>query len=107
MLALTALFAVAVLLLALRPAPELRLQQETQRAAPKAEKIDLNTADKAALESLPGIGPELAERIIADRAANGPYHSAADLVRIDGIAEKTVSRLAELVTVSESKEDTP
>lgn len=58
--------------------------------------VDLNSADASLLETLPGIGPVLAERIIADREANGPFASLADLARVSGVGEAMVSGLADL-----------
>ena len=43
-----------------------------------ASRVNLNTADAAALESLPGIGPALAQRIIDYRTANGPFQTTAE-----------------------------
>ena len=107
LLLLTALFAAAAVFFALRPAGELRLERAALRVQPEAALIDLNTADADELESLPGIGPELAGRILLDREQNGPYSTPSDLMRVDGIGEKTVSALAPFVLVSEPKEDTP
>jgi len=55
--------------------------------------IDPNTADLDALMRLPGIGPALAGRILDDRAANGPYRGAADLLRVKGIGPATLDRI--------------
>lgn len=52
------------------------------------DKVDLNTADQAALETLPRIGPALAERIIAWRDENGRFQSVDDLLAVPGIGEK-------------------
>lgn len=60
--------------------------------------VDINTADEEALEQLPGIGPALAERIVQDRAANGPFASVDDLTRVPGIGEKTLESLRPYVT---------
>lgn len=62
-------------------------------------RIDLNTADAAALESLPRIGPALAGRIIAWREEHGRFTSADDLLAVPGIGEKMLSSLRELVRV--------
>ncbi len=51
----------------------------------KESKVDLNTAGKAELETLPGIGPALAQRILEDRRAHGPYKRLEDLDRVKGI----------------------
>jgi competence protein ComEA len=55
--------------------------------------IDLNTADAATLESLPGVGPVLAARIIAHRDAVGGFTSPDDLLAVRGIGEATLARL--------------
>ncbi|OAV76494.1 ComEA family DNA-binding protein [Dietzia sp. 111N12-1] len=61
--------------------------------------VDLNTADAAALESLPGVGPVTASSILAWRAANGSFSSVDQLVEVDGIGPATLARLRPLVTV--------
>ena len=47
--------------------------------------LDMNAADAAELEALPGIGPVLAERILAWRAENGPFSGPEDLQRVSGV----------------------
>lgn len=63
-----------------------------------APKIDINNATQAELESLPGIGPVMAQEIIADREANGPFGTIEDLDRVSGIGPATLERLAPLIT---------
>ncbi len=63
------------------------------------EKINLNTATASQLETLDGIGPKLAQRIIDDREANGPFASVDDLDRVSGIGPATVENLRDFVTV--------
>lgn len=62
--------------------------------------VNLNSADQAALEALPHIGPALAARIIAWRKEHGGFTSIDDLREVSGIGEKTFADLAPLVTVS-------
>ena len=64
--------------------------------------LDLNTATAAQLETLPGIGPALAERIIAYREENGPFISAEELLQVRGIGEKTLRGLEMYISVGES-----
>lgn len=61
--------------------------------------IDLNNADQAALESLPRIGPALAERIIDWRETNGRFQSVEDLLAVSGIGAKLIEGLRDLVRV--------
>jgi competence protein ComEA len=61
--------------------------------------VDLNAADAALLETLPRIGPALAERIIAWRDDNGAFTSIEDLLAVPGIGDKMLESLRDLVTV--------
>ena len=63
------------------------------------DRVELNTADKAALETLPGVGPRTAELIIEYRAENGGFEKIEDLMNVRGIGERTFLRLRELVRV--------
>ncbi|MGX5770741.1 ComEA family DNA-binding protein [Microbacterium trichothecenolyticum] len=61
--------------------------------------VDLNSADATLLETLPRIGPALAERIIAWREENGGFTSIEDLLAVPGIGDKMFESLRDLVTV--------
>jgi competence protein ComEA len=61
--------------------------------------LNLNRASAAELEALPGVGPVLAERIVADRDAHGPYASIEDLNRVSGIGDSVIAKIAEVATV--------
>ena len=61
--------------------------------------VNLNTADQAALETLPGVGPVTAESIIAWRTDHGGFTSVDELLEVDGIGEATLEDLAPLVTL--------
>ena len=79
-----------------------------QPAAPKASAsearpIDINTADSAALESVPGIGKSLSQRILSFREKNGPFQSVDDLLKIQGIGEKSIQKQRPYLTVSKAK----
>ncbi len=61
--------------------------------------VDLNTADEATLDTLPGVGPSTALRIVQDREKNGPFRAVEDLQRVSGIGPKRFEQLKDLVTV--------
>ena len=75
------------------PAPEV---SGTESAAP--ERIHINTATLEQLMSLPGIGEVYARRIIAYREENGPFRSVGELAKVEGIGEKRLEALWDLVT---------
>ncbi|WDZ84814.1 ComEA family DNA-binding protein [Micromonospora cathayae] len=62
-------------------------------------KVNLNTATVAQLDTLPGVGPVLAERIIAHRDQQGGFRSVGDLRQVEGIGDARYEQLKDLVTV--------
>jgi competence protein ComEA len=60
--------------------------------------VDLNSADENELETLPGIGASLAERIVAFREANGPYASPDDLLDVGGMTQSRLDAIVPYVT---------
>ncbi len=70
-----------------------------ERAAARAEagKVSINTAGRSELESLPGIGPVLAERIVEYRRVNGPFRDVRELKRVEGIGEKKFARIKDRI----------
>ncbi|MCC7495083.1 MAG: ComEA family DNA-binding protein [Fimbriimonadaceae bacterium] len=58
-----------------------------------AAAVNLNTATVAQLETLPGIGPVMARRILAYRETHGRFGSPQDLLAVKGIGEKTLAKL--------------
>lgn len=62
-------------------------------------KVNLNAATVDELDALPGVGPSTAQKIVADREANGPFASVEDLMRVSGIGEKKFAELKDRVIV--------
>jgi competence protein ComEA len=61
--------------------------------------VNLNTATLADLDTLPGVGPVLAQRILDARTAQGGFQAVSDLRKVDGIGSSRYEQLKELVTV--------
>jgi competence protein ComEA len=68
-------------------------------AAAPGGKININLAGVSELDSLPGIGPVLAQRIVDYRTQHGPFRTVRDLLKVPGIGEKKFSSLEPYVTV--------
>lgn len=69
-------------------------------AAPSSEPlVRLNSADSTALESLPGIGPAIAARIIEYRTANGPFTSVEQLKDVHGIGDKLLEKIRDRIVL--------
>ena len=60
--------------------------------------INLNTATVEQLDSLPGIGPAIAQRIVDYRQANGPFTAPEEIMNVRGIGQATFEKLKEQIT---------
>jgi competence protein ComEA len=89
---------------AVSPSPVISLSdQPSTAAAPKRSHkglLDLNRATEQDFDALPGIGPRLAERIMAYRQSVGAFHSLDGLRAVKGIGKKKFERIRPLVTVT-------
>ena len=111
LLGLTAVFLCVLLVLSrqaqapLEPGVVVETEVEVPQdeVAPPFEPVDLNTADAAELDTLPGIGESLAGRIIAYREANGPFGSIEEIMEVSGIGEAKFAELEDRVTVDNGK----
>ena len=70
------------------------------------ERIDIDRAGVRELERLPGVGPALAQRIVADRESRGAFGGIAALDRVSGIGPATLQRLGPHLTFSGRPADT-
>lgn len=72
----------------------------TMAGEPAADgRVRINVADATTLEALPGVGPVLAQRIVAHRQANGPFAVVEDLLDVPGIGEGKLASLRDSVLV--------
>nr|WP_325212681.1 helix-hairpin-helix domain-containing protein [uncultured Oscillibacter sp.] len=82
---------------------ETRLSVPVEEVRPDPSPVNLNTADAAALTALPGIGEELAARIVAYREEHGPFEAVENLTEVSGIGQGKLAALEGLVTVEDSE----
>jgi competence protein ComEA len=83
------------------PAPAAKSARPSKAAPAPTTPINLNTATQAQLESLPGVGPKAAERILEYRKQNGHFKKIEDLMNVKGFGEKTFLKLKPMLTVGE------
>ena len=78
---------------------------EEEPPVPSAENpLNINLADAAALDTLPGIGPVLAGRIVEYRSTHGAFSKKEDLMLVEGIGEGIYGDLRDVITVEEAAE---
>jgi competence protein ComEA len=63
------------------------------------ELVNINTATLEQLDTLPGVGPTTAQRIIDYREQNGPFINTEDIINVQGIGTGTYERIKDLITV--------
>jgi competence protein ComEA len=68
-------------------------------SAPDDGLVAVNQASASDLESLPGVGPVLAGRIVSHRDENGSFETPEDLLDVSGIGEAILARLRPLIRV--------
>ena len=100
---------VAALMITLGVAAQTAAAQDAPRAAAAAAStpINLNSASVAQLETLPGVGRAVAERIVEYRQKNGGFKKLEDLMNVRGIGEKSFLKLKPLVTVAAARTSAP
>lgn len=110
LLAVTALFLCLLLALfwrdrtAMTPdrtgtAVETEIQAPQEDIQPDLSPLDLNSATAEELAQLPGIGEELARRIVEYRAENGPFEAVEEIMEVSGIGEGKFAALEDRITV--------
>lgn len=78
-------------------------QEETSRSAAEIAGsqtlVNINSADKEALMSLPGIGESKAEAILAYRAEHGPFTSLSEILNVPGIGQAILDEISSLIVL--------
>jgi competence protein ComEA len=100
------MLAVFLALLASTPGRAAQQPAPTRSSSAKADPsapVNVNAASAADLQTVPGIGRSLAQRIVEFREKNGPFATVDDLVKVRGIGEKSIERLKPYLTVGSEK----
>ena len=83
------------------PAEQVALFEQKQQQVASKQLVNPNTADLEELQTIPGIGPQLAERIIAYRKEYGYFVMLEDLQRVSGIGPSTYKKIQPYLTLNE------
>ncbi len=70
-----------------------------KKQLPAEESIDINKADASTLESLPGIGPKTAEKILLYRKNYGEFLKKEDIIKVKGIGEKKYKNIKKYIYI--------
>jgi len=70
---------------------------------PPVAVVNINTASSTELQTLPGVGPATATRILEYRQKNGGFKKIEDIMNVKGIGEKTFLKLKPLITITPPK----
>lgn len=81
-----------------RPRPPARAETGPGVAPGPSGRVNLNRATAEELQTIPGIGPVIAQRIVAYRDSHGGFREPEELMEVPGVGEKTFERIAPLVT---------
>ena len=110
LLALTGLFLCGLLTVsardrraAARQGVETEIQVPQEEILPDLSPLNLNTATAEELDQLPGIGEELARRIVAYRTENGPFSDIRQIMEVSGIGEGKFDELEDRITIDDGE----
>jgi len=88
------------------PLPQISEEIEEKRQTDEEEierkiQVSLNQATQKELETIPGIGPMIAKRIVLYREQRGDFHSIDELVNVQGIGKKTIEKMKPYLILNE------
>ena len=76
------------------------VNSEGNSNAMNINKVDINTAKEAELQTIPGVGETIAKNIIAYREKNGPFVAIIELLNVDGIGKTTLNKMLDHIYIS-------
>ncbi|MGI5976282.1 MAG: ComEA family DNA-binding protein [Candidatus Limivicinus sp.] len=86
------------------PVPaETEIKKNPAEGTEESGKLNINTASQEALESLPGVGAALAERIVLYRQKQGGFKNTEEIMKVSGIGRARFESMAALITTGEIK----
>lgn len=74
-------------------------EKEIEKVSEKNTKVNINTATQTQLETLPGIGPSTAMKIISYREEKGKFKKVEDIKEVSGIGESKYNKIKDLITI--------
>lgn len=74
---------------------------QNSNSTAQGEKININTADLAGLDKIPGVGTTIAQRIIDWRSQNGNFQTIEDIKKVKGIGDATFEKMKNSITTGE------
>ena len=82
-----------------RSSAAVRMDERMAVVAPSGP-VEINLASPEELETLVGVGPAIAQRIVEEREANGPFHYPEDLLAVNGIGAKTLEKIRPQISIN-------
>jgi competence protein ComEA len=80
-------------------APPIPLPGDRSSTAPLSSKVNINSASMETLDTLPGVGPAIAQRIVDYRTEHGPFATIEEIMNVKGIGPTTFDKMKDMIAV--------